>query len=59
METGTYLNNLDEHAQDLLQKWNLQGFSIGVVRNGEVLAAKGYGKKNADDPVDAETMMPI
>ena len=59
METGTYLNNLDEHAQDLLQKWNLQGFSIGVIKNGEVLAAKGYGKKNDTDPVDADTMMPI
>ena len=59
METGTYLNALDEHAQDLLQKWNLQGFSIGVIKNGEVLAAKGYGKKNDTDPVDADTMMPI
>ena len=46
METGTYLSRLDEHAQELLQKWNLQGFSIGVVKNGEVLAANGYGKKN-------------
>ena len=59
METGTYLSRLDEHAQELLQKWNLQGFSIGVVKNGEVLAAKGYGKKNAEEAVDAETMMPI
>ena len=59
METGTYLNSLDEHAQDLLQKWNLQGFTIGVVKHGTVLAAKGYGKKNETEAADADTMMPI
>ena len=59
METGTYLNALDKHAEELLKKWNAQGFSVGVIRGGQVIAAAGYGKRNDTDPVDAETLMPI
>ncbi|MBQ9327669.1 MAG: serine hydrolase [Solobacterium sp.] len=56
---GNYVQTLDIHAEELLSKWNLQGFSIGIVKDGEVVLTKGYGKRNDTDPVDADTMMPI
>lgn len=56
---GDYVKNLDNNAAELLSKWNLQGFSIGIVKDGKVLCTKGYGKRNETDPVDENTLMPI
>ena len=56
---GNYVNNLDTNASSLLKAWNLQGFSIGIIKNGQIIKAAGYGRRNETDPVDADTMMPI
>lgn len=56
---GNYVKTLDTHAAELLAKWNLQGFSIGIVKDGEIICTKGYGKRNDEDPADDNTLMPI
>ena len=56
---GNYVKNLDTNASTLLKAWNLQGFSIGIIKNGQIIKAAGYGRRNETDPVDADTMMPI
>ena len=56
---SSYVENLDGNASGLLTKWNLQGFSIGIVKDGKVILTKGYGLRNETDGVDEYTLMPI
>ena len=56
---GNYVQTLDSHAAELLAKWNLQGFSIGIIKDGEVVKTAGYGLRNETEAVDADTLMPI
>ncbi len=56
---GNYVQALDSRADELLAKWNLQGFSIGIIKDGKVIVSGGYGKRNDTDPVDENTLMPI
>ena len=56
---GNYVQALDSRAAELLAKWNLQGFSIGIIKDGEVIRTAGYGLRNEKDAVDENTLMPI
>ena len=56
---GNYVQTLDSHAAELLAKWNLQGFSIGIIKDGEVVKTAGYGLRNETEAVDADTLMPV
>ncbi|KAF9900324.1 hypothetical protein EC991_007479 [Linnemannia zychae] len=35
------------------------GLSVGVLHKGKLIFAEGFGKRNRNDPVTAETLMPI
>ena len=50
---------VDETAESLLTKWNLEGFSIAIVKDGKTCLTKGYGKRNADTKFDGQTILPI
>ncbi|PHN05543.1 serine hydrolase [Flavilitoribacter nigricans] len=52
---------LDQYIRKTQQDWKVPGLAIAVVKDGEIILAKGYGKRNqdADDPVDAETIFGI
>ena len=42
---------IEETAESLQTQWNLEGFTIAVVKDGETIFTKGYGKRNAEaDP---------
>ncbi len=44
---------MDRYIQDMMRDCRIPGFSVGIVRNGEMIYAKGYGK--ADDTGRAVT----
>jgi len=55
------IKELDKHFQKSLEIWNVPGMSIGIIKDGKVVLAKGYGVKEAggNEKVDKETMYAI
>lgn len=55
------LDNLDEFLQTTLEAWNSPGLAVGVVRDDEVVYAKGHGYRNygAKLPFTTRTIFPI
>jgi len=53
--------DIDAIVNDTLKAWDVPGASLVVVRNGEVIHLKGYGRRRVDrpEPVDADTLFPI
>lgn len=53
--------NFDNWVENGLTKWNLPGMAIAVVKDGEVLMAKGFGEKKlgGGSPVDEHTVFGI
>ena len=54
-------DNIDAYARKVRRDWNIPGFALEVVKDGEVVLAKGYGYKSRErkDPVDANTVFQI
>ena len=52
---------LDAYIEDVLQAFDVPGIGLGIVKDGKVVLAKGYGvKKLGDpDPVDENTLFNI
>ncbi|MGV3771462.1 MAG: serine hydrolase [Verrucomicrobiales bacterium] len=55
------LQALDAYCQKALDDWNVPGFSIVVVKDGETIFEKGYGVRTegASDTVDQDTLFAI
>lgn len=55
------LNRFDEFVQDSMEKWNIPGIAIGIVKDGEVVFEKGYGYRDFEKKleVDSDTVIPI
>lgn len=55
------LNGLDEQIELLMGQWNLPGLSVAIVKDGEVVMTKGYGKRDiaGDLSMTDETVLPI
>jgi CubicO group peptidase (beta-lactamase class C family) len=55
------LSDYDAKMEQWLKDWSVPGCAVGVILNGEVVLAKGYGVKNLDSkqPVTADTLFPI
>jgi CubicO group peptidase (beta-lactamase class C family) len=55
------LQGLDRYVQRAVRDWEATGLAIAVVRDGELLFAKGYGTRlqGADSAVDAHTRFSI
>jgi CubicO group peptidase (beta-lactamase class C family) len=51
-------NKVDEYVQAEMQKQHIPGVSVAVVKNGEIILAKGYGYANVElqVPVKPETI---
>ena len=51
----------EDTIEGILRSWNVPGAGIGVVKNGELVLARGFGVKEAGQtaPVDAETNFAI
>src|SRR6185437_750921 len=55
------LQGLDAYVQRTMHDWRVPGLAIVVVKDGKVLAARGYGVRELDKPgkVDADTLFDI
>ncbi|TJY68109.1 DUF3471 domain-containing protein [Sphingobacterium alkalisoli] len=53
--------DLDNYINRVLEQFNVPGVGVGIVKDGKVLMAKGYGVKRMDspDPVDENTLFTI
>src|SRR5688500_10132561 len=48
-----------EHVERERERFAVPGCAVVVVRDGEVLLADGFGRRNGTDPVTARTLFPI
>jgi CubicO group peptidase (beta-lactamase class C family) len=55
------LAGFDDAIAGMLQAWQVPGVAVAIVRDGEVVLARGYGVRNpdADAPMNADTIFPI
>jgi CubicO group peptidase (beta-lactamase class C family) len=55
------LQGLDDLAAQAMQEWKVPGLALGVVKDGKLIYAKGYGFGDVADklPVDTDTLFPI
>ena len=53
--------SLDQYFQKAYHDWDIPGFSIGIIKDGEVVLSKGYGvlEKNKPAKADGETIYAI
>lgn len=58
---ATRLGGFDRFAADALKSWDVPGLAIAIVADGEVIFAKGYGKRyvKLDLAMTPNTIMPI
>ncbi len=58
---GQDIRDLDQYIEQARRQWNVPGMAVAVVKDGQVLLAKGYGEKQlgSNDPVDAQTIFNI
>ena len=55
------LDGFDTFVADVMRDWKVPGLAVGVIRDGKVMLAKGYGFRDVDKklPVTSETLMAI
>lgn len=63
-QSDTYsldINELDAYFAEARNTWNIPGMAVAIVKDNEVVLAKGYGVRNAetDAPADANTVFGI
>lgn len=60
-EYQSKLSILDEYYAKALSDWKVPGMAIAIVKDGEIIYAKGFGVKDVrtKEPVDSETLFPI
>ncbi len=54
-------NKLDQYFEKARQDWNVPGMAIGVIKDGEIILAKGYGnlEDGKDTAVDGNSLFAI
>lgn len=54
------LQGLDDLAAQAMQEWKVPGLALGVVKDGKLIYAKGYGFRDVAHklPVDTDTLFP-
>ncbi|MBL8988557.1 MAG: serine hydrolase [Gemmatimonadetes bacterium] len=55
------LRGFDEWVTTTMAEWHIPGLAIGVIRDGQVVVAKGYGFRDVEgrEPVTSRTVMGI
>lgn len=61
VSSETALAGFDAFVADTLQKWNVPGVAISVVKDGKVVLSKGYGVRDpaTGQPMTEDTVFPI
>jgi CubicO group peptidase (beta-lactamase class C family) len=54
-------DSLDSYIQQGMKDWNIPGLAIAIVKNGKIVAMKGYGVRDVEtkEPVDENTLFMI
>lgn len=54
-------DSLDNYIQKAMERWNIPGLSVGIVKNGKAVLLKGYGfiEHGKNDKVDENTLFMI
>jgi CubicO group peptidase (beta-lactamase class C family) len=61
-ETPSFIkDSLDNYVEKALKEWQIPGVSVCVIKNGKVIAMKGYGvnELGSNEKVDANTLFMI
>ena len=55
------LNGFDEYANKAIKDWGVPGIAVAIVKNDQIVFAKGYGVRKLGDPtpVDEKTLFAI
>ncbi|RLD58322.1 MAG: serine hydrolase, partial [Bacteroidetes bacterium] len=59
---GNYdYEELDTYISNAVEDFDVPGFAVGIIKNGEVVFQKGYGVRNTEtkEPVDTKTVFGI
>jgi CubicO group peptidase (beta-lactamase class C family) len=61
MNVSERLAGFDDYMAKILKDWNAPGVGVGIVVNGKLVFAKGYGYRDYEKklPFTAETVVPI
>ncbi len=61
LEAKKQLQGFDEFVRNIMQDWKITGLAISIVKDGEVLFSRGFGKRDADEGKDVttQTLFPI
>src|SRR5580658_10950722 len=61
VDPASKLQGLDDLAAQAMQQWKVPGLALGVVKDGKLIYAKGYGFRDVEHklPVDTDTLFPI
>jgi CubicO group peptidase (beta-lactamase class C family) len=46
-----YEKELDAVLQEIITRWGIPGLGIGIIEDGEIIYAKGFGVQNLDTGV--------
>lgn len=59
--TPSRLGGLDDYAEAAMVRWQVPGLAIAVVREGQLVHARGYGVRSVNESakIDAETVFPL
>lgn len=54
-------DSLDNYIQREMQRWDIPGMAVAIVKDGKVVVSKGYGVQNLDTktPVNENTLFQI
>ncbi len=60
-QPSSELSGFDAFVADVMREWKVPGLAVGVIRDGKVALAKGYGLRDVDKklPVTSQTLMAI
>jgi len=55
------LQGIDDLAAQAMEEWKVPGLALGIVKDGKVIYAKGYGFRDVEHklPVNTDTLFPI
>ena len=61
VDPASKLQGLDDLVAQAMQQWKVPGLAVGVVKDGKLIYAKGYGFRDLEHklPVDTNTLFPI
>ncbi len=60
-QNNVNIQDLEARIEEIFSQWNVPGVAVGIIRDGELVSARGYGVRDVNNPlpVDADTNFAI